>query len=158
MASHEITIDKASPDDYQEILDVVNRVNKEAFGEIIPPEHFLDPFLTMDQLEKMSTFMDFYVHKKEETIIGVSSFGKRDETTAWIPLVYVLSEHQRQGIASLMVSYLENKAREMGYRKIHIETDNDAEWALSFYRNRGYEIAEREPNPWGFHIWLEKQL
>ena len=127
-------------------------------SQIIPAEHFLDPFLTMEQIEKMSTFMDFYIHRREEIIIGVSSFGKRNDTTAWIPLVYVLSEHQRQGIASAMVSYLENLAKELGYNKIHIETDNEAEWALSFYRNRGYAIIEREPNPWGFHIWLEKQL
>ena len=106
----------------------------------------------------MSAFMDFYVHKKEEVIIGVSSFGKRNDSTAWIPLLYVLSAHQRQGIATSMVSYIENIAKELGFNKIQLETDDQAEWALSFYRNRGYVIVEKEPNPWGFHVWLEKKL
>ncbi len=158
MTTRTITVDKASPAEFQEILDVINRLNKESMSQIIPPEHFLDPFLTMEQLVKMSTVMDFYVHWREEVIIGVSSFGKRNDTTAWIPLLYVLSEYQRQGIASAMASHLETMAKELGYNTIQLETDDQAEWALSFYRNRGYVIVEKEPNPWGFHVWLEKKL
>ncbi len=141
-----------------EILSLINKTNHEWYIRIIPEEHWTEPFLTRTQIDKMATFMDFYVLRQEEEIIAVGSFGTRDESTAWIPLMYVRTDFQRKGIGSFLMVYLEKMAKERNFEKVHLETDSEAEWALKFYRKHGYSIFKKDKNPWGYHVWLEKHL
>ena len=143
-----------------EILFFVNEINRELYSKIIPPEHWYEPFLTKKQFQEMSTFMDFFVHRQENSIIAVGSFSTRttDEGTAWIPLIYVRSDSQRKGIGSSLMKFLEKKAKDLNFTKVHLETDSEAEWAVNFYKKHGYSIFKKDKNPWGYHIWLEKAL
>ena len=153
-----IEIEKAKEADIDEILVFVNEINKEWYKKIIPAEHWYEPFLTRKQFQEMSTFMEFFVHKREGDIIAVGSFGTRDKDTAWIPLMYVRSDNQRKGIGSSLMYYLEEIARQGEFRRIQLETDSEAEWALNFYRKHGYSIYKKDKIPWGYHVWLEKKL
>jgi len=146
--------------DLDEILVFVNEINREWYSKIIPPEHWYEPFLTKKQIQEMSEFMEFFVYRQEDSIIAVGSFSTRatDEGTAWIPLMYVRSDSQRKGIGSSLMYYLEDIARRGDFRRIQLETDSKAEWALNFYRKHGYSIFKKDKNPWGYHVWLEKQL
>ncbi|MFW9788586.1 MAG: GNAT family N-acetyltransferase [Candidatus Thorarchaeota archaeon] len=148
----------AEPADLEEILTLINTINREWYSKIIPEEHFLDPFLTRKQFDEMAKVMEFYIHKKRGRIVAVGSFGTRNEDTAWIPLMHVHSKYQRQGIGSALLSFLEKKAKHLNFTKVRLETDSDAEWAVSFYKKHGYSIFEKNKNPWGYHVWLEKVL
>lgn len=150
----ETTVDS----DLDEILLLINTLNREWLSKIIPKEHYREPFLTRKQLDEMATFMEFFVHRRESQIIAVGSFSTRDKETAWIPLMYVHSKYQRKGIGSSLVRFLEKKAKDLNFTKIHLETDSEAEWAVNFYKKHGYSIFKKDKNPWGYHVWLEKTL
>jgi ribosomal protein S18 acetylase RimI-like enzyme len=106
----------------------------------------------------MATFMEFFVLRRDGQIIAVGSFSSRDEKTAWIPLMHVLSKYQRMGIGSSLMRFLETKAKSFKYKKIQLETDSEAEWAINFYTKHGYSVFQKDKNPWGYHVWLEKSL
>jgi GNAT superfamily N-acetyltransferase len=153
-----IKFETAKDSDFEEILSLINTLNREWFSKIIPKEYYKEPFLTRKQLDEMATSMDFFVYRREGTIIAVGSFSTRDEETAWIPLMHVHSEYQRKGIGSSLMRFLEEKAKSLNFSKIHLETDSEAEWAVNFYKKHGYSIFKRDKIPWGFHVWFEKVL
>ncbi len=151
-------IEPAVDSDLDEILSLVNRVVAEWFIKIIPKEYYKEPFLSKKQFSQMATFMEFFVVRKEGQIIAVGSFGSRDEKTAWIPLMHVHSKYQRKGIGSSLMRFLEEKARSLDYKSIQLETDSEAKWAINFYEKHGYSVFQKDENPWGYHVWLEKSL
>ena len=153
-----IEIESGVGSDLDEILSLVNRVVAEWFIKIIPNEYYKEPFLSKKQFNQMATFMEFFVVRKEGRIIAVGSFGSRDEKTAWIPLMHVHSKYQRRGIGSSLMTFLEEKAKSLDYKSIQLETDSEAKWAINFYKKHGYFIFQRDENPWGYHVWLEKSL
>lgn len=153
-----IKIEKAEETDLDEILVVVNKVNQEWYSTIIPAEHWYEPFLTKQQIQKMSEIMDFFIHRQGDSIVAVGSFGTIDDESAWIPMMYVRSNSQRKGIGSSLLHHLEEIAQQRDFRRVKLETDSKAEWALNFYRKHGYSIFKKDKNPWGYHIWLEKHL
>jgi GNAT superfamily N-acetyltransferase len=153
-----VKFETAIDSDLDEILSLINTLNREWFSTIIPEEHYREPFLTRKQLDEMATVMEFFVLRKEGQIIAVGSFGSSDKKTAWIPLMYVHSKYQRIGIGSSLMSYLEKKAKSLDFTKIHLETDSKAKWAINFYKKHGFSIFKKDKNPWGYHVWLEKIL
>ncbi|TFG06427.1 GNAT family N-acetyltransferase, partial [Candidatus Thorarchaeota archaeon] len=64
----------------------------------------------------------------------------------------------RMGIGSSIMRFLEKKAKSLNFESIQLETDSDAKWAINFYRKHGYSIFQKDKNPWGYHVWLEKSL
>jgi ribosomal protein S18 acetylase RimI-like enzyme len=153
-----VGFEEASDADLCDILNLINTLNQEWFSRIIPKEHYNEPFLTREQFQKLFSLWDFYVLRKYGQIIAVGSFSTRDENTAWIPMMYVHSDYQRKGIGSSLMDFLEQRARDLDFSNIQLETDSDAEWAVNFYKKHGYSVFEKNKNPWGFHIWLEKDL
>ena len=150
--------ESATDSDLDEILSLINTINREWYSKIIPREYYHDPFLTRKQLDEMASIMEFFVLRKEGQIVAVGSFGSRDENTAWIPLMHVHSNYQRRGIGSSLLEFLERKANTLSFTKIHLETDSAAEWAINFYTKHGYSVFQKDKNPWGYHVWLEKSL
>ncbi|MGY5858932.1 MAG: GNAT family N-acetyltransferase [Candidatus Thorarchaeota archaeon] len=153
-----IEIEPAVDSDLDEILSLVNKVVAEWFIKIIPKEHYKEPFLSQKQFNQMAAFMEFFVIRREDQIIAVGSFSSRDENKAWIPLMHVQSKYQRMGIGSSLMRFLENKAKSLNYTSIQLETDSEAEWAINFYTKHGYSVFQKDKNPWGYHVWLEKLL
>ncbi|MFW9870640.1 MAG: GNAT family N-acetyltransferase, partial [Candidatus Thorarchaeota archaeon] len=139
-----IDFETAENSDLEDILSLVNTINREWFSKIIPKEYYHEPFLTRKQLDEMATIMEFYIHRRDCKIIAVGSFGTRDKETAWIPLMHVHSKYQRKGIGSSMLSFLEKKAKSHNFTKIHLETDSEAKWAVSFYKKHGYSIFKKD--------------
>ncbi|MFX1261122.1 MAG: GNAT family N-acetyltransferase [Promethearchaeota archaeon] len=158
MNESSIRIEKAKSEDLQNILLVINRANWEAFGRIIPKPYFKEPILTQEELDAFLEKMTFYVHRHQKQVVAVAALSIEDDMNSRIRWVYVLPEYQRRGIGTALVLHLETVAREMGFRKVRLVTDNGAEWAISFYQKLGYTLAYRVRNPWGFDVWMEKHL
>lgn len=151
-------VEEARSEDFQEILCVINEANQEAFGRIIPKEHFKEPILTRKELYKCLEKMTFYIHRHKEQIVAVAALSIEDDVSGRIRWVYVLPKFQKQGVGTALVLHLENVARDKGLRKVRLVTDYGAEWAVRFYQKLGYTLAYRVQNPWGFDVWMEKQL
>ncbi len=154
----QIEFELSDEEDFDEILSLINILNREMWSDIIPEEHYKEPFLTQEQFSQMTTFMDFYVLRENNEIIAVGSFASRDDETAWIPVMYVKSPFQRKGIGSKLMEFLEGIARERNYQNLHLETDSEVHWAVSFYEKHGFRTFKKDKTPWGYHIWMGKQL
>jgi ribosomal protein S18 acetylase RimI-like enzyme len=62
---------------------------------------------------------------------------------AFIDELYVDAACRRRGFGRQAISYLEEKAREMGVNAIHLEVDRGNDPALELYRCAGYENHDR---------------
>jgi multimeric flavodoxin WrbA/GNAT superfamily N-acetyltransferase len=151
-------IEEAGRGDVQEVLSVINTSNREAYRGVIPGEHFREPVLSLEKLLENFGQMTFYVYRSESRIVGVAALHAEDGETGRIRWVYVLPAYQRRGIGTALVTYLERKSREMGLKRMRLLTVGGADWAVSFYKKLGYELADRIARPWGFDVFMEKAL
>jgi ribosomal protein S18 acetylase RimI-like enzyme len=62
---------------------------------------------------------------------------------AFIDELYVDADYRRRGFGRHAISFLEQKAREMGVNAIHLEVDRGNELASELYRRAGYEDHDR---------------
>lgn len=58
--------------------------------------------------------------------------------TAEIKRMYVVPEHQRQGLARLMLAHLEQAARAVGYEALILSSGSRQPEALALYESAGY--------------------
>jgi N-acetylglutamate synthase-like GNAT family acetyltransferase len=151
-------IEKACLDDAAEILSVINMSNREAYKNIIPQEHFKEPVLSLDKLLEDLERMTFYTYKSEGSTVGVAALQIESEETGRIRWVYILPEHQRKGIGTALITHLEWKARKIGLRRLRLLTVGKANWAVNFYKKLGYNLADKIERPWGFDVFMEKDL
>ena len=91
-------------------------------------------------------------------MVGVAALYAEDEQAGRVRWVFVLPEHQRQGIGTALVSHVEHRARELGLRRLRLVTPARAGWAIRFYGKLGYEPAGEIENPWGMEVLLTKEL
>ena len=151
-------IEKARPNNAAEILAIINTSNREAYKNIIPKGHFREPVLSLEKLLENFEQMTFYVYKSEGGILGVAALQIESERIGRIHWVYVLPEYQRRGIGTTLVTHLEREAREIGVGRLRLLTVEKANWAVSFYKKLGYSLAERVERPWGFDVFMVKEL
>ena len=73
-----------------------------------------------------------------EELICTGALTKEKEDTGRIQRMSVKKKYRRQGVANRMIKELELLAKEMGYKKIVLETNNNWISAIKFYRKNGY--------------------
>jgi ribosomal-protein-alanine N-acetyltransferase len=71
---------------------------------------------------------------------GVVAFGIMSyrEDAAHLLLFAVRTSHQRRGVGSLLLGWLEDVARTAGIQRIHVECRRDNPAARNFYGEHGY--------------------
>ena len=79
--------------------------------------------------------------------------GLKSASEAWISMLFVAKNFQRQGIGSFAISYAEEYVREKNFTTIAIQTDEDNLPAKNLYLKCGYRIYEK-----GSKIKLRKKL
>jgi GNAT superfamily N-acetyltransferase len=151
-------IEKASSQNAEEILSVINTSNRAAYKSIIPEEYFREPALSLEKLLEDFERMLFYTYKSESRVTGVAALGVESRGTGRIRRVYVLPEYQRKGIGSALMTHLERKAKEMGLTRLRVRTVEKAIWAVHFYNKLGYDLTDRIERHGGFDVILEKEL
>ena len=151
-------IEKACFDDVEQILSVINTSNREAYRNIIPKEHFREPVLSLEKLLEDFERMAFHVRKSEGRVVGVAALQIEGEETGRIHWVYILPEHQRRGLGTALVTHLEREGRGIGLRRLRLTTVEKAHWAVNFYKKLGYDLADKIERPWGFDVFMEKEL
>jgi len=151
-------IEKARSNDAEEILSLINKTNREAYKNIIPKEHLKMPVLSLKELLEVFEKMTFYVYKSADRIVGVAALQIESEETGKLNWVYVLPKHQRKGIGTTLIIHLERKAREIGLKRMRLRTIGKADQAVNFYKKLGYRSAVKIEVPWGFDVFMEKEL
>lgn len=72
--------------------------------------------------------------------------------------LYVSDAFRGRGIATALLSHLEDEARELGFERVRLDSAAELHEAISLYRKFGYlEIARYNDNPYAA-VWFEKDL
>jgi putative acetyltransferase len=91
--------------------------------------------------------------------IGCAGIRQLDDEMAELKRMYIRGEFRGLGIGVQMLGQLLQKATELGYKKIRLDTLKTMEKAQALYRSFGfYEIPSYRFNPLEGTIYMEKQL
>jgi len=151
-------VSRADVKDIEAILFVINRSNSEAYRKIVPSEYFKEPVLTLEELIKEFEKMTFYAYRIENATIGVAALRLEDGRMGQLRWVYVLPEHQRKGVGTSLIQYIENEALKGRLKKLIVLTNDSAYWAKNFYSKLGYKMISKISRPWGDDVVYEKTL
>ena len=69
--------------------------------------------------------------------------GLLSQKEAWISMLFVATEHHRQGIGSFALSYAEGFVKLHNIKSLKIQTDLDNVPAISCYLKCGYQIYDK---------------
>lgn len=151
-------IEKIGSEYAEEILAVINISNREAYKSIIPKDHFKEPILSLEELMEDFERMTFFAYRSGGRILGVAALLVEGEDTGRIRYVYILPGYQNRGIGTALLNHLEKRAKEANLRNLRALTVGKASWAVNFYQKLGYRLADKIERPWGFDVFLEKEL
>ena len=118
-------------DDAQTLITLLDR---ELLGEYAP-EH-------MHTVKFESFHRDggvFAVAYDAETPIACGALRPITETEVELKRMYVVDSHRGRGVSRQVLMFLETKARQLGFRKLMLETGDQQEAALGLYTKAGYE-------------------
>jgi putative acetyltransferase len=104
--------------------------------ELYPPEQRFGPNLKADHLEEgRGTFL---VARDGDRAVGCGAIRLLDPTTAEAKRMYVEPAHRGRGIGRAVLASLEAAARQLGARRLVLETGVHQEAAISLYRRAGF--------------------
>jgi N-acetylglutamate synthase-like GNAT family acetyltransferase len=153
-----MSVGKADVRDSESILFVINRSVREAYRDIIPPEHFRDPVLTREQMLREFECRTFYAYRLEDEVVGVAALKVQGEVGI-VNWVHVLPEHRRTGVGSCLMKHVEEDAKRIGMKRLLVQYVHDkATWAKSFYEKLGYTTGERTTLPWGYYGYTYEKV
>ncbi len=89
----------------------------------------------------------FVVGLDGEAPVACGGIRRVDDATAEIKRMYVVEQARRRGLARLVLAHLEKVARDLGYRRLVLESGNAQPEALALYRSSGYGPV----TPYGFY-------
>ena len=100
----------------------------------------------------------FIVVEFGRQIIAMGALKKIDSQTAEIKRMRVHPDYQRQGIGESVLSNLENKARNLGYKKLVLDTTDDLTAARTLYEKTGYKVFDHKIIEGFPFVFYEKSL
>jgi len=127
-------------------------------AELYPPEQRFGPNLKAHHLEVgRGTFL---VARDGERAVGCGAIRLLDPTTAEAKRMYVEPDHRGKGIGRAVLAGLESAAKQLGVRRLVLETGIYQHEALSLYRRAGFTQVDC----WGDYassptsVCMEKRL
>jgi DNA-binding MarR family transcriptional regulator/predicted N-acetyltransferase YhbS len=86
---------------------------------------------------------------------GVQAIGR---ATGEIKRMWVHPDWRGAGLGARMLAHLEEQARELGHRRVNLDTNGSLVEAIAMYAKAGYEPVERyNDNPYA-EAWFTKEL
>mgnify|MGYP001796479535 CR=1 FL=1 len=93
-----------------------------------------------DQFNKIDKIKYAVVVYDNEKPSGCGAIKEYDPTTMEVKRMYVLPESRGKGIATKVLSELENWAAELAYEKCILETGKKQPEAIELYKKAGYNL------------------
>lgn len=123
------------------------RSNLEAVGLDIPGTAYFDP-----ELAALSRFYErrperrtYYIALDADGHVlggaGLAEFAGIEDC-AELQKLYMAEAAKKQGIATRLVQQVERRARELGYRRLYLETHSSLVPALRLYEKLGFSCVE----------------
>lgn len=141
-----IRITNATLDDAPRVYDIMQQAFAEYLGVLDPPsgahaETLDDVIVALDQGGAILAWLG-------SEAVGSARYAWRDDA-CYIGRVSVLTPYRGQGIASAMMLYIEELAREHGSSRVEISVRMVLESNINLYKRIGYSIVDMYPHPKG---------
>lgn len=130
---------------YDPALAKLIRMNLEAYHLDIPGTVYFD-----ESLDHLSQYYSldgraYYVLLQDGVVIGGVGLAEFDGGCCELQKLYLADSAKGQGLGYDMIVYIENRAREMGYKHMYLETHSNLQAAVHIYEKSGYvEIPRPE--------------
>ncbi len=99
------------------------------------------------------------IAKEKENVVGVVALKKLEDGICEMKRLFVLPEYQGYGIGKLLTETLIEKAKDLKYKIMKLDTLGRLESAVGLYRNLGFkETIPYNVNPEDDILYFEKQL
>lgn len=152
-------IAKPSPQDFQRLAEIHNEAIK-PFHEVYSIEEivaFGDEIETAETIGLTTQTKEVLIAKNSNNVVeGYVAFRKKNVDVTWISSLYIDPQFQRQGIGEKLLSEVEKSAKESECKLVALETHKSADWAISFYKKRGYEIVNEKIDEYPYSMILDK--
>ena len=145
-----INIRPIQPDEWTQAKRVVYRVAHVVFSDPRPLEDSIAYYEARHELNDMDDIQmnyfenggTFLVMFDGDRMICTGAIRKLDDETCELKRLWLLHDYQRQGLGYRMLNELLGIARGMGYKRMWLQTDMEAQSrAVEFYKHIGfYEI------------------
>ncbi|SFA82904.1 putative acetyltransferase [Acetitomaculum ruminis DSM 5522] len=140
----EYTLEKLTPKDDLALATLI-RENLKKFELDIPGTVYFD-----SGLDRLSEFYNsdkcqYYVAKVDGKVIGGIGFAPLSfmEDTAELQKLYLADEAKGEGKGYKLISFIEKKMKESGFKRSYLETHDNLKAAIHIYEKSGYEEIER---------------
>ncbi len=101
---------------------------------------------------------EFLVGIRDNHLIAMGALRRISINSAEIKRMRVDPAFQRKGLGQAILNSLEKRARELGYKKLHLDTTMKQVVAQKFYEKNGFQIIRRSKLA-GFEcLFYEKSL
>ena len=117
---------------------------------------YYDPFLDNLSTYYSTTSRAYFVLVEGEKVlggIGLSEYDK-EKNICELQKLYLDECARGKGLSYSLISFIEQKAREMGYKKIYLETHTNLAAAIHIYEKCGY--TETKPLNGAVHSAMNK--
>ena len=136
----------AAPQDEQALLGMMRNL-----AEQEPGAYFFDEPAVQEVLRKFLASPDLgqaWVFHEDKTPVGyiVLTYGYSFEyhgRDSFIDELYIEPQYRRQGIGRRAMQFVEERARGLGVKAIHLEVDQGNDPAAELYRRAGYHDQAR---------------
>ena len=145
-----IEIRRIQPDEWIAAKRILYRVAHVIFSGSRTLEEFIAYHESIHELKDMDDIQKnyfenggtFLVMLEDGQMICTGAIRKLDDETCELKRLWLLTEYHGQGLGYRMLQELLSIAKEMGYKRMRLETDPEAQRrALNFYKQIGfYEI------------------
>ncbi len=151
-----IEIREADKDDYSIISYILNETWKVAYKGLIPESDMII-YTDKERREQMISEalekgeLKFYIAKYDNVECGVASFQKYDgddyDNCAYIKQLYILPDYQKMGIGKSLMQHLYTIIKNLGYKRVILNTLEENSNARAFYEKLGFEYFGPEDSP-----------
>lgn len=151
-----VTIEEASPagDDARHCLEEYFRELARRFEGGFDPAQSLDPTPAEFRPPK-GVFLLLRLHGRP---VGCGAFKAMPPDAAYLKRMWIAPEVRGLGLGKRLLAELERRARDVGYRRARLETNQALSEAQALYLRCGYrEVAPFNAEPYAHH-WFEKPL
>ncbi len=142
----DVTIRYIEPGD-DEAMGTIARENLKAFGLDIPGTAYFDP-----EIMHLSEFYGaeparrsyFVAVDADGALLGGGGLAEFEplEGTAELQKLYLSDDAKGHGLGTRLAALIEDRARELGYKRLYLETHSALKAAIRLYEKLGYERIE----------------
>ena len=132
-------IRKCDANDTEKIYNIINEAAK-AYDGVIAEDCYHQPYMPKEELEREMRRVHFYGWETDREIVGVMGIEPVRDVTL-IRHAYVLPSYQKKGIGKNLLDHLKKMTTTSW---LLVGTWQDAEWAIRFYRNNGFEMLSEK--------------